>query len=220
MAIFYRGDFMTSIQSLLYTVPAALIAISFHEFAHGFVSYKLGDPTPKAMGRLSLNPLAHLDFMGTLCLIFFHFGWAKPVGVNPYYYKNPKKGMVLVGLAGPVMNFILAFLCALIMEIMVKVTGGHVYSNIPVIIFNFLNMCYIINLGLGIFNLIPFPPLDGSKILGGLLPDDIYFGIMKYERYGQLILFGLLFLGVLDTPLNMLNNGISNVIWSIVEFII
>ncbi|WP_346892816.1 site-2 protease family protein [Clostridium sp. UBA871] len=103
-----------NIKELIYLIPAILIAVSLHEFAHGYVSYKLGDPTPKVTGRLSLNPLAHLDPVGTLCLLFFRFGWAKPVQVNPYYYKDKRKGMALVGLAGPMMNFLIALICAFV----------------------------------------------------------------------------------------------------------
>lgn len=210
---------MINIESLVYTIPAALIAITLHEYAHGYVSYKLGDPTPKQMGRLSLNPLAHLDPIGTLCLVFFHFGWAKPVCVNPYYYKNQKKGMILVGLAGPLMNFILAFVSALFMAIIMKKTGGYV-GSFTYYLFNFLNVCYVLNIGLGVFNLIPFPPLDGAKIVGGLLPDHIYFNFMKYERYGQLIIFGLLAFGALDKPLAILRRGVDWIIWGITKLII
>lgn len=210
---------MINIESLVYTIPAALIAITLHEYAHGYVSYKLGDPTPKQMGRLSLNPFAHLDPIGTLCLIFFHFGWAKPVCVNPYYYKDQKKGMVLVGLAGPLMNFILAFISALFMAIIIKKTGGYV-GNFSYYLFNFLNVCYVLNIGLGVFNLIPFPPLDGAKIVGGLLPEHIYFNFMKYERYGQLIVFGLLAFGALDKPLAILRSGVDWIIWGITNLII
>ena len=210
---------MINIESLVYTIPAALIAITLHEYAHGYVSYKLGDPTPKQMGRLSLNPFAHLDPIGTLCLIFFHFGWAKPVCVNPYYYKDQKKGMVLVGLAGPLMNFILAFISALFMAIIIKKTGGYV-GSFTYYLFNFLNVCYVLNIGLGVFNLIPFPPLDGAKIVGGLLPEHIYFNFMKYERYGQLIIFGLLAFGALDKPLAILRSGVDWIIWGITNLII
>ena len=111
--------------ALVYTLPAVLLAVSLHEFAHGFVSYKLGDPTPKSDGRLSLNPFHHLDLIGTLCLLVFHFGWAKPVQVNPRYYKNPKAGMAVTALAGPVMNFLVAFAGVLGMGILYRVTGGY-----------------------------------------------------------------------------------------------
>jgi len=208
-----------NIKELIYFIPAILIAVSLHEFAHGYVSYKLGDPTPKATGRLSLNPLTHLDPVGTLCLLFFHFGWAKPVQVNPYYYKDKRKGMALVGLAGPMINFLIALICAFAMEIILKMTGGYA-GDITVFIFKFFQYTYVISTGLGVFNLIPFPPLDGSKIVGALLPEEKYFKYMKYERYGQLILFGLLMTNLLDRPLDIAIKGINNIIWGIVNLII
>lgn len=208
-----------NIKELIYLVPAILIAVSFHEFAHGYVSYKLGDPTPKATGRLSLNPLAHLDPIGTLCLLLFHFGWAKPVQVNPYYYKNKKRGMALVGLAGPVMNFFIALISAYFMGYILKKTGGYA-GDVVVFIYNLLKYMYMINVGLGVFNLIPLPPLDGSKIIGAILPENIYFNLMRYERYGQIIVLGLLMLNVLDVPLAMARSGIDTVIWGFVNLLL
>lgn len=203
------------VEQLIYSVPAVLIAICLHEYAHGWVSYLCGDPTPKRGGRLSLNPLHHLDPVGTLCLIFFHFGWAKPVMVNPNYYKKRKLGMVLVAIAGPLTNFIVAFLSMLGMGIILKQTGGYA-GDVTVYIFTFLNYLAIINIGLGSFNLIPFPPLDGSKIVGALLPEDKYFGFMRYERYGQGILMLLLVTNILDKPLDFIHSGITNGIWHMV----
>lgn len=208
-----------NIEELLYTLPAVLIAISMHELAHGYMSYKLGDPTAKVNGRLSLNPFAHLDLVGTLCLIFFHFGWAKPVPVNPYYYKDRKKGMVLVSLAGPVMNFIIAFVSLFVVGVILKVTGGYGGKGIYYV-FQFFSYTTIINLGLGVFNLIPFPPLDGSKILGAVMPEELYFKYMQYERYGYFILLALLWIGVLSVPLGFLNSAIYDGMWAIVRTVL
>lgn len=185
---------LENLTDYIYIVVAALFAIILHEIAHGLVSTWLGDPTPKRQGRLSLNPLKHLDPIGTLCLIFFHVGWAKPVVVNPDYYKNKKRGMALVALAGPLMNFLLAIFSIIIMAIFVKVNA---YSKVLIIIYNFLLYFSVINLGLGLFNLIPIPPLDGSRILGAFLKDDTYEQYMKYERYGFIIIAILLALSSL-----------------------
>lgn len=179
----------------LYIIPAALIAIILHEISHGLVSSWLGDPTPKRQGRLSLNPLKHLDPIGTLCLIIFHVGWAKPVVVNPEYYKNKKRGMALVALAGPVTNFILAIVSIIIISLITAfATTETTFINI---IFNFFTYLAIINLGLGIFNLIPIPPLDGSRIIGAFLSDAAYEMYMKIERYGFIIIAILLVLSSL-----------------------
>ncbi|MEG2054031.1 MAG: site-2 protease family protein, partial [Oscillospiraceae bacterium] len=204
--------------NLIYLAPAALIAITFHEYAHGFVSAKLGDPTPKMQGRLSLNPLKHLDIIGTLALVFFGFGWAKPVNVDPRYYRKPKQGMMLVALAGPFTNFIIAFVCYFICGIFIKanVEVGTVASYA----FTFFNITAQLNLGLGIFNLIPIPPLDGSKVLTAFLPERAYFAFMRYERYIGIALIALLMFGVLDTPLMFLRNGAEMGMFSAVRFLL
>lgn len=207
------------IYALIYTLPAVLLAVSLHEFSHGFVSYLLGDPTPKGEGRLSLNPFRHLDLMGTLCLLLFHFGWAKPVQVNPQYYKNPKGGMALTALAGPVMNFLIAFLGTVGMGIVYVATGGT-GGKVALYLFQLFQYIAIINIGLGTFNLIPVPPLDGSKILGAVLPTRIYFKYMRYERYGAIILMLLLFVGVLSRPLGWIQNGIFQAMWSAVTTVL
>lgn len=172
-----------------------LIALVFHELAHGYISHKLGDPTPSRDGRLTLNPMAHLDLFGTICMVVFHFGWAKPVQINSQYYKNRKLGTVLVSLAGPCMNFILALI------------GTILIALLPETIFSlFLYYFVSINTSLGVFNLIPIPPLDGSKVLGAVLPEEIYFGYMRYEQYGMFLLMILLMTGVLTPILTVLVN--------------
>lgn len=175
----------------LYIIPAALIAIVCHELTHGLFSYLLGDPTPKEQGRLSLNPAKHLDLFGTLCLIFFGFGWAKPVRVDPRYYKNPKWGMALVALGGPLANFLIALISGLAVTL---IQNYAPYTEFYNILFNFFLYLMIINIGLGTFNLIPIPPLDGSKIIGAILPDNAYVQYMKYQKYGMIFIIGLLIL--------------------------
>lgn len=208
---------MFDLKGLLYIIPAVLFAISMHEFAHGYVSYKLGDPTPKVSGRISLNPMKHLDPFGTLTLIFLGFGWAKPVMVNPNYYKNKKLGMLLVAIAGPVMNFIIAFLSALIIGVVTKL---GVVNEFTATITQFFFYMSLINIGLGVFNLIPIPPLDGSKILGAILPERTYFKYMQYERYGFIILMVLLVSGILFIPLVAIQTGIIGLNETIVNFIL
>lgn len=186
--MFYLLDY------IIYVLPAVLIAICLHEFAHGAVSYSLGDPTPKMDGRLSLNPFHHLDLWGTLMLIFLGFGWAKPVAVDARYYKNPKGDMVKVALAGPLMNFFVAFISILIRELM----EGMIANSITIYCYGLLDFVALINVGLGLFNLIPFPPLDGSKVVSALLPSDKYFAYMRYEQLGMIIVMILVLTGALS----------------------
>ncbi len=182
--------------SLLYVAPAVLIALSLHEFAHGLASYSLGDPTPKADGRLSLNPLHHMDLWGTLLLLFFGFGWAKPVSVDPRYYENPKADMAKVSLAGPLMNFFVAFVALFLMGIMEKF--GVPVNAVNNYIYTLLYHIAIIDIGLGLFNLIPIPPLDGSKVLLAVLPEKYYFSYMRFEQFGMIFLLLLIAAGALD----------------------
>lgn len=199
-------DFSSLISELIYLIPALIVALVLHEWAHGYMSYVLGDPNPKNDGRLSLNPLKHIDPVGALCLIFFKFGWAKPVMVNPRAYKNPKLGMALTALAGPLTNFIVSFIAILCMMLMIKL---NVYATtITLYVYTLLYYITVLNIGLGVFNLIPIPPLDGSKILFAILPEDAYFGYMKFERYGMLI---LLLLIMSDSLLNGLSNINSDI---------
>lgn len=182
---------MQDLIQYLYIVPAALIAIIIHELAHGLVSHWLKDPTPKQTGRLTLNPVKHLDPIGVLSLIFFHVGWAKPVLINPRYYKNPKWGTALVSLAGPFANFILAIISSLLYVVSFKYLNNS-FTNL--ILLPFFLYSTILNIGLGLFNLIPIPPLDGSKIIGAILPKQAYYQYMKYQKYGTFFILGLILL--------------------------
>ena len=193
MADFFSGG-MTGILSLLISVFCVLLSISIHEFAHGYMAYKLGDDTARVMGRLSVNPLHHLDPIGALCLLFFHFGWAKPVPVNPSKFTKVKikTGMVLTAIAGPLANFILGFIAMILIRVVILYMADFAVSELLFII---LYTLVIMNVGLGLFNLIPIPPLDGSKVLNALLPARIYFKIMQYERYGTLLLILFIWCG-------------------------
>ncbi len=191
---------LTSLPDILLSFPSVLIALSFHEYAHGLVAYKLGDPTPARSGRLTINPLAHLDIVGTLMLLLFRFGWAKPVPIDPINFKNPRRDIILVALAGPLMNFILAVIFAIPLRF--GIFGSEVVGKF---FFNGL----LINLALMVFNLIPVPPLDGSKILYGILPERVVYQLERFERYGMLL---LLFLIVIGT--------INNIMYPIVVFFV
>lgn len=194
------------ITSFIIRAVVVLLAISIHEMAHGFVAYKLGDPTAKSMGRLSLNPLKHLDPIGAICMLFFGFGWAKPVIVNPYYFKKIKRDTALVSLGGPVSNFILAFIGIAVYKILIVCnTPLNAFTNIVVVFL--VNFIYL-NIGLGTFNLLPIPPLDGSKIFLPLLSKRLYYDIMQYERLGWLVLVAALSTGVLTPILGTVQQAI------------
>ena len=170
------------ILDVLITVVAAVLSITVHEVSHGFAAYKCGDNTAKIYGRLSLNPLMHIDWIGALCLVVFKFGWAKPVPLNSFNFKNRKRDIIIVSLAGPVSNFILAFVAMLLVPVL-KV------SSYPMqVLATFLITLVYLNIGLGVFNLIPIPPLDGSKILGEFLSGGAKYRYLSFERYGSLVL--------------------------------
>lgn len=191
---------------ILLTLPAILLSLSVHELAHGYAAHFLGDPTPKAYGRLSLNPLRHIDPFGFIALLLFRVGWAKPVIVDSRYFKKPKRDMAITSLAGPVSNFVLAFLFSFITVFLDRIGAVFsLYSADQMTPYQVL--CLVIyfmvpiNLGLGVFNLIPIPPLDGSKILYAFLPNHIIYKILPYENYIRLALIVLLWLGFLGTPI-------------------
>ena len=173
------------IPQLILTTMAALVALTIHEFAHGYVAYRLGDDTAKSMGRLSLNPIKHLDPFGVICMVLFHFGWAKPVPINPRNFKNPRRGFAISAVAGPATNLIVGFFTAFLYLLCLSTFRQveHTFiNNLEINLLTFLQYFFIINVGLGIFNLIPVPPFDGSRILNIILPKRWYFKVMRYER--------------------------------------
>ncbi len=175
-------------RTLIISAPAILFGLSFHEFMHAYVAYKLGDPTAKFAGRLTLNPLKHLDLIGTIALFFFRIGWAKPVPINPYNFSDMKKGVILTSLAGPAANFFLAMVFGILYRL---INPTSLFLNL------FLTSFVIYNLILAFFNLLPIPPLDGSKIFMYILPYKYRERYMEIESYGFYILIGLIFLGSL-----------------------
>lgn len=190
------------IAQLIILAPPLLLALTVHEFAHGYVAYRLGDPTAKNAGRLTLNPLKHLDPIGTIAFFFIKFGWAKPVPVNPNYFKNPRKDMLWVALAGPATNLGLAIISAIVTKLIWALASLLPYSTVAEAILVPLNAMLIasvwINLVLCIFNFLPIPPLDGSRILSGILPDDLARSYQQVERYGFIIILVLAFSGILS----------------------
>lgn len=213
--------------SLLLSLPVIVFALSFHESAHAFVAWKLGDPTARNMGRLTLDPLKHLDPIGTLMMVLFGFGWAKPVPVNSRYFKKPKWGMALTALAGPLSNVLLAFVFALVYGILsyfnvflplltassyTETFGIAMLYILHVVLFNSITL----NAYLAVFNLLPVPPFDGSRIAFVFLPDRFYFAVMKYERIIMLVLLALLWTGILTTPFSLLANLLIKLIFKVV----
>ena len=199
--------------SLISRVLAVFLCLTVHETCHGLAAYALGDPTAKRQHRLSFNPLRHIDWLGFASMLIVGFGWAKPVPVDMRYFKKPKQGMAITALAGPVSNFLLAVLCLL--------PVGWIYwyaqaTTFTLWLYNFLNNVVILSIGLGLFNLLPIPPLDGSKVLFALLPDRLYWKLMRYERYGMLV---LLVLVAFDVGSDFLSRGILwifNALWNLI----
>ena len=194
-------DFFLILSYLCSAVVVVFISSPVHEYAHAMTAVKLGDPTPKYTGRTTLNPLAHIDYIGALLIFLFGFGWAKPVQVNPRYFKNPKRDMAVTALAGPVSNVLLGFVFYVFYKLL-----GYAPSTAPIYYVTFfcLQVVYI-NITLAVFNLIPIPPLDGSRIVYIFLPTKIYFGIMRYERYIMIAMFILLWFGAFSNILGTLS---------------
>ncbi|MBN4062752.1 MAG: site-2 protease family protein [Alkaliphilus sp.] len=200
------------INRILLVLPGILLAITFHEFAHGYVAYLLGDPTAKNSGRLTLNPIAHIDIVGFLMLIFAGFGWAKPVPVNPNYFKNRKLGMLYVSIAGPLTNILLAIILAITLGLVLQLQLSELAVRIIV-------NGIMINLVLAIFNMLPIPPLDGSKILLSIVPEQWEYTVYKYEKYSYFILLALLFTGTISSILFPIVNYLFDLLLFFMQFI-
>ena len=204
-----------SLCSLILRVAAVLACIVIHEVSHGVAAYWLGDPTAKSRNRLSLNPLCLIDPLGALMMLLVGFGWAKPVPVDMRYFKHPKSGMAVTALAGPISNFILAYAALLLAWVLMGImtVTGILGSSLMWTCLDFLQTVALLSVGLGVFNLIPFPPLDGSKVVEAFLPDHLYYRILRYEFAGMIILMLVLWSGWLDAPLTMARITVFNALF-------
>lgn len=207
-------DFTQLFELLLGVIPA-LICITLHELSHGLVAYKLGDDTAKNAGRLTLNPIKHLDWMGFLMLVIARVGWAKPVPVNMNHFKNPKRGMALTALAGPVSNFLITLLFLFLYGLVYPLLWG---SAAGAYVSQLLLLTAYMSLGLGLFNLLPIPPLDGSKVLFSAVSDESYRKLMRYERYGIILLIVLAYAGVTGRFLSTAIDAVFDLLWPVVGF--
>lgn len=200
-------------QSLLLIAPPILLALTFHEYAHAYVAHRYGDDTAQKSGRLTLNPLRHLDPLGTIMIFLVHFGWAKPVPVNPYNLRNPKKDMLWISAAGPISNMLLALISGLLFRLFSDFAMITERDSLTGMLVLMVFLSLKINLALAIFNILPIAPLDGSKILYGLLPPGFGKMIFALERYGPFILIGLIIFGR-ATGVSIL----GGLIWPFVDF--
>lgn len=204
--------------TMILRIAAILLCLVVHEVCHGLAAYKLGDPTAKMNHRLSLNPLHHLDVFGLLMMVTVGFGWAKPVPVDPRYFKKPKQGMAITSLAGPFSNFVLAYLAAIGANVLAAVMTLRGETAGGFLAFQFCYLLVLLNIGLGVFNLIPFPPLDGSKVVAMFLPDRLYIRWMQLERYGMIILMAILWFGWFDGFLDGARTVLTNFMFTYSEF--
>ncbi len=203
-------------------IPVLVLALSFHEFSHAYVAHRLGDDTAKNSGRLTLNPLKHLDPLGSIMMLVARIGWAKPVPVNQMNFKDPKQDMVKVGIAGPLMNLLLAFATAFPIQVMAAYYSTRIPSGFVMVIFDFFVLFFTVNLYLAVFNLLPVPPLDGSRIFYGILPERFYFQVMRYEKYVAFGLILLIFIAprALSSVLNTLVYPFREGFLAISEFVV
>ena len=230
-SILSGGDVREIVINLLLLIPVILFSLSVHEAAHGYLAYKMGDPTAYNLGRVTINPAKHLDPMGCLCMLVFGYGWAKPVPINARNFRNPKRGMAYTAIAGPISNILLGVIatvlyCAvnfLTYYFYADIMANDLLTNVIRVVLTMLYFFGYMNFLLAVFNLIPVPPFDGSRFFSLFLPTKVYFSMMKYERY---IMFGILifmiacsrlfnfspFAWVAEKLFNMIYSGVTNLL--------
>ena len=199
-------DWSLPLEMLCSVIPA-LICITLHELSHGYVAYLLGDNTAKQRGRLTLNPIKHIDLLGLVMMVAFKFGWAKPVPVNMMNFKNPKRGMAITAIAGPLSNVIIACVFAFLYGLFFPVLYRS-GTELSILVLRTLYLTAYLSLALAVFNVIPIPPLDGSKVLFSLMSDSAYYKLMRYERYGMIILLLVVASGILGNPLQTVTGSL------------
>lgn len=223
LRILASGDFQLLIIYILSRAFVVFICLPVHELAHGWAAYKLGDTTAKNSGRLSFNPFAHLDPIGTVMIFLFGIGYAKPVPVSPNRFKNPRSGMALTALAGPASNLLMGFIGVFFADMILAVFLSSSVSGTAYTLFQLLYLLFYysaeVNISLAVFNLLPIPPLDGSRILAVVLPDRVYFNYVRYERIIMIVLMVALLTGILSTPLTYLANLFMNIVSFIPDLI-
>lgn len=206
---------MINIRNLPITLIAVAFSLTVHEFAHAIVSYIMGDPTAKMSGRLTLNPFKHIDWVGVICLALTGFGWAKPVPIDSYYYKDRKFGIVWTSFAGPLANFLLTFVALFIYVLLFRFAPAFAFGTIGSLLSDLLVTIAYTSAGFGVFNLIPVPPLDGSKILFAVLPDDQYYNLIRGNQILHIIFLVLIFSGLISGPLSFLRNSYIDVVYDV-----